>query len=423
MVRRAFPSEMVAGRQCARARACDNNGDGQVSTLKRILSEGFRVFFLLAGLYGVFVGVVWAVWLITSSGTGTSFLQAQDPIMWHAHEMIFGYAGAAMGGFFLTAVPNWTNTPAARLSFLSVAAGLWLAGRLAMWFSGALPPGLVAALDLSFVPILGLKIATQLIKRPKPQNLMFLLILTLLWLGNLTVHLEWSGVTQDSAGAGLRAGLFALCAMIVVLGGRITPAFTRNAMKREGVPEEQWPGTSALYDRASLVLGLLLPVLLLLSVPDALPAIVAVLLGIVQVLRISRWRAGWAWRQPILFALHLGLGTLGIGLILWGGAGLGLGHEVAALHVIGIGGVGGMTLAVMSRAALGHSGRPLIAPRAVAVSYGLLALTALARWLVPILSPAAYFPLMAGISLLWGFVFILFVLSLWPALTQPRVSG
>lgn len=394
-----------------------------MSTLKRILSEGFRVFFLLAGLYGVFVGLVWAVWLITATGTDATFLYAHDPIMWHAHEMIFGYAGAAMGGFFLTAVPNWTNTPAARLSFLSVAAGLWLAGRLAMWFSGALPPGLVAAFDLSFVPILGLKIATQLIKRPKPQNLMFLLILTLLWLGNLTVHLEWSGVTQDSAATGLRAGLFALCAMIVVLGGRITPAFTRNAMKREGVPEEQWPATCAVSDRASLVLGLLLPVFLLLPVPGVLPAIAAILLGVVQVLRISRWRAGWAWKQPILFALHLGLGTLGIGLILWGAAGLGLGHEVAALHVIGIGGVGGMTLAVMSRAALGHSGRPLVAPRAVALSYGLLALTALARWLVPILSPDAYFPLMAGISLLWGCVFILFVLSLWPALTQPRVSG
>ncbi|SFL76705.1 NnrS family protein [Shimia aestuarii] len=394
-----------------------------MSTLKRILSEGFRVFFLLAGLYGVFVGVIWAMWLVAVESSGESLLRASDPVMWHAHEMIFGYAGAAMGGFFLTAVPNWTNTPAARLSFLSVAAGLWLAGRLAMWGLGALPPGLVAALDLAFVPILGLKIATQLIKRPKPQNMMFLLILTLLWLGNLMVHLEWSGVTGATADAGLRAGLFALCAMIVVLGGRITPAFTRNAMKREGVGEEDWPVTCAVSDRASLVLGLLLPVLMLLSVPGFLSAIVAILLGVVQIIRLSRWRAGWAWKQPILFALHLGLGTLGVGLILWGAAAFGLGQEIAALHVIGIGGVGGMTLAVMSRAALGHSGRPLVAPRAVAVSYGLLALTALARWLVSILSPEAYFPMMAGVSLLWGLVFILFVFSLWPALTQPRVSG
>ncbi|MEP5009351.1 NnrS family protein, partial [Roseobacter sp.] len=328
--------------------------------------------------------------------------------------------GAAMGGFFLTAVPNWTNTPAARLSYLTVAAGLWLAGRLAIWFSGALSPEWVAALDLAFVPILSLKIATQLIKRPKPQNMMFLLILTLIWLGNLLVHLEWVGITTDTAHNGLRAGLFALCAMVVVLGGRITPAFTRNAMKREGMPEQSWPKTCKISDRASLVLGLLLPALTVAHAPQFAPGIVAILLGVVQLIRLTRWRAGWAWRQPILFALHLGLGLLGLGLILWGAAAFGLGQEIAALHVIGIGGIGGMTLAVMSRAALGHSGRPLVAPRAVTVAYAILAITALARWLVAILSPSAYFPLMTGLSLLWALGFLLFVLCLWPALTRPR---
>ena len=390
--------------------------------IRRILGEGFRVFFLFAGLYGVFTGLIWAAWLFSQGADTGSLLQVANPQLWHSHEMIFGYAGAAMGGFFLTAVPNWTNTPAARTSFLTIAAGCWLAGRLAMWFSGGLPPWSVAAMDLLFVPILGLKIATQLIKRPKPQNMMFLLILTLLWLGNLSVHLEWTGVLEDSVNSGLRAGLFALCAMIVVLGGRITPAFTRNAMKREGVAEAEWPVSVQPLEKAALILALTLPVLVLFQAPDWTQGGIASILGVVQIVRVLRWRGDWAWRQPILFALHLGLGMLGLGLILWGAAALGFGDEISALHLIGIGGVGGMTLAVMSRAALGHSGRPLVAPRAMSVAYGLLAVTAVARWGAASVGTEAYFVMMGGISLLWALVFILFTLSMWSALTQPRVK-
>ncbi len=388
--------------------------------LKRILSEGFRVFFLFAGLYGIFTGLVWAAWLM---GLGDGLSRLANPRMWHAHEMIFGYAGAALGGFFLTAVPNWTNTPAARPVFLSVAAGLWLAGRLALWLAGVLPAGWVMAIDLAFIPVLALKIASQLIKRPKPQNMMFLAILALLWVSNLMVHLEWTGLTANTADAGLRGGVFALVAMIVVLGGRITPAFTRNAMKREGLPEATWPGASKLSDRASMILGLLLPLSVLADLPDAAPGGIAMLLGLTQFARLARWRGFWAFGQPILFALHLALGVLGTGLILWGAALFGAGQELAALHVIGIGGVGGMTLAVMSRAALGHSGRPLVAPRAVAVSYGILAFVALARWAAGLLIPEGYTLLMAVLSLAWATVFGLYTLYLWPALTQPRAGS
>ena len=133
-----------------------------------------------------------------------------------------------------------------------------------------------------------------------------------------------------------------------------------------------------------------------------------------------RWRGGWAWRQPILFALHLGIGVLGLGLVLWGLSGLGIGDEVAALHVVGIGGVGGMTLAVMSRASLGHSGRPLVAPRPVAVGYGLLVLVAVLRWWGAGFDGAGYLPLMAVISLLWSLVFLLYLVALWSTWLKPR---
>lgn len=391
-----------------------------MQTLKTILSEGFRVFFMSAGLYGVFTGVVWALSLLAQEGLGWDPLIAEVPQMWHAHEMIFGYATAALGGFFLTAVPNWTNTPAARLNYLAVAASLWLVGRVAMWFAGVWPAGLVAVCDLAFIPILGVKIFSQLIKRPKPQNMMFLAILALLWVSNLMIHLDWMGYVASGEANGLRAGLFALVAMIVILGGRITPAFTRNAMKREGVPEDGWPQSTALVEKATVVLALALPVLVLIDLSESISGLAALFLGLLQGARLLQWRGAWAWRQPILFALHLGIGMLGLGLMLWGLAGFGIGDEVAAVHVVGIGGVGGMTLAVMSRASLGHSGRPLVAPRPVAFGYGLLAVVAGLRWWGAGIDSVPYLHLMALISLLWALVFLLYLVALWSTWVKPR---
>lgn len=393
------------------------------AVIARVFGEGFRIFFLAAGLYGLFVGGVWCIWLLVQTGTlpypGKSY--AMTAPMWHAHEMIFGYATAALGGFFLTAVPNWTGAPGARARFITLAAGLWLAGRLAMWCSAELPPVLVAVLDMAFVPILAAKIATQLIRRPKPQNMVFLLLLTLLWVANLLTHLEWIGLTSDTVDLGLRAGLLTLCSMIAILGGRITPAFTRNAMIRDGAPEEAWPVSVAVLDKAGLVIALLLPISLLVLGAGVETGVVALVLGLVQFLRMSRWRSVWALRQPILVALHIGLGMLALGLILWGLSLLSIGNEIAALHVLGIGCVGGMTLAVMSRAALGHSGRALIAPAPMVLAYGLVALAAILRWVGSDLS-IGYLTAMLIVDGLWVAAFALYLIAMWSALTGPRVA-
>ncbi|MCA0872486.1 NnrS family protein [Seohaeicola saemankumensis] len=391
-----------------------------LDAIRRVCSEGFRVFFLSAALFGLFAGVVWGLLLARPGIGGGSFAMA--PYLWHSHEMIFGYAGAAIGGFFLTAVPNWTGMPGARTVFITGAALVWLGGRVAMWYSGLLPAGLVAAVDLAFVPILASKIASQLIKRPKPQNLMFLLFLLAVWVSNLMTHLEWTGLTGDTAFAGLRGGLLAVCAMIVVLGGRITPAFTRNAMKRAGVPENRWPVSVQPVERAAVIGALVLPWLAIVPpVPGRLAGAVALGLGVVQAVRLARWRGLWTLNQPILWSLHLGLSLLALGLVLWGAAQWGIGGEVAAVHMLGIGCVGTMTLAVMSRAALGHSGRALVAPRPVAVAYGLMVLAALARW-AGAAADGLYLPLMELAAGLWSLAFVLFVLALWPALTGPKVT-
>ncbi|TQV78529.1 NnrS family protein [Denitrobaculum tricleocarpae] len=351
-----------------------------ITALRTLFSEGFRIFFLAAGLYAVISVGLWVGWLgIHATGAlVTEMPFAVPPHLWHAHEMVFGYAGAALGGFFLTAVPNWTGTKAARHLFIVAASGLWLAGRLAVWWSGALDPLLVAAIDLAFLPLLASKIATQLVKRPKPQNLMFLLLLTMVWCGNLLVHLEWSGLIDDGVWPGLRLGLLGTISIIVVLGGRIIPAFTRNAMTRSGI-ETNLPRSHRVLDGTAIATAILLPLLIVFAVPDIAVALVAFLTGALQAARLAGWRGRWTLSQPILWSLHLGFAMLATGYMALGLAFLDLFSEVAALHLLGIGAIGGMTLAVMSRAILGHAGKALTVSAPIALAYLLIALSAVLR--------------------------------------------
>lgn len=396
------------------------------AALKRLFGEGHRVFMLSAGLWAIAAMLIWTILLASLALGGVvgdpPFAPAAH--LWHAHEMVFGYASAAMGGFFLTAVPNWTGARAARHAFIATAAGLWLAGRLGLLFSASLPVLVVAGLDLAFLPLLAAKILTQLVQRPKPQNLMFLGVLTLIWLGNLLVHLEWLGRGGDAV-AGLRMGLFATCALIAILGGRVTPAFTRNAMQRAGI-EHNLPRDFPLLAIAAAVLSLALALTTgleaLLPVPRAILAIIGLGAGATIWLRLAFWRPVWTRRQPILWVLHAAYCALGLGYGLAGLAALGFGSEMAALHVLGIGAVGGMTLAVMSRATLGHSGRPLIAPRPVAMAYAVIFLAAAVRWSGSSLGDAAHDPGVLISGGLWILAFVLFVAGLWGAFWGARVD-
>lgn len=396
-----------------------------VRLFTRILGAPYRAFFLVAGLYALFTLGVWMLWLggpaLGIAVPAMAF--APPPHLWHGHELIFGYAAASVGGFLLTAVPNWTGGKGAPQIYVGLAVALWLAGRLAVWFSGALPASVVALADLSFLPLLGIQIAAMLIKRPKPQNVLFLLFLCLLWAGNLLVHLEWMGWAEDTLATGLRLGLLALCLMIAVLGGRVTPAFTRNAMKRVGVPESRWPRSRRPADLGAIVLTGLATLALAIGLPEPVIGVLALAGGAVQLLRIAFWRPLWTLGQPILWALHLGMAMLGAGLILWGLANLGLGSEVAALHVLGIGAVGGTTLAVMSRAILGHTGRELVAPAPVALAFGLIALAALLRWGAAEFATALYLPAMLVSGALWLLAFALYTAALWPAFTGARLPA
>jgi uncharacterized protein involved in response to NO len=336
--------------------------------------------------------------------------------------MVFGYAGAAIGGFLMTAVPNWAGNAIHPHRFVLLAVLLWLAGRVAIWGSGSLPPAWVAIVDLSFVPLVAARIAVQLVRRPKPQTFVFLAFLTLLWSGNLMVHLEWLGLADDTLATGLRVGLLSLCAMISVLGGRVTPGFTRNWMKRNDVAEHLWPRTPRVVTFAANGLTVLIPILLLMALPERAVGVVALGAGAAQLARLSFWRSSRTWRSPILMALHLSMLMLGLGLAFWGAGLAGATDEIAGLHILGVGAVGGMTLAVMSRAILGHTGRPLVAPTPVAIAYGLVVLSAICRWAATELAAAAY-PWMILVSgAVWIVAFALFLVALSPAMMAPRLA-
>lgn len=390
-----------------------------MTALERLFSEGFRVFFLAAGLFAVIAMGVWEAWLAVQTAGGSLDLPAAPaPHLWHAHEMIFGYGGAALAGFFLTAVPNWTGAKGAPHRYIAAVWSIWLAGRLAVWMSGHMPPIAVAAADLAFAPFLGAQILGQLIRKPKPQQMIFLVLLAAFWIANLMVHLEWLGRT-DTAWAGLRMGLVTLCCMIMVLGGRVTPGFTRNAMVQSG-RETDLPLNPMPSAAVAIAAAMALPVGYLFGLPDQIIGPVAVVAGMAGLIRVALWKGLWTLGKPILWTLHLSYAINALGLLLLGLANLGLGTEIAALHVLGIGAVGGMTLAVMSRATLGHTGRPLVASRRVALAYALVPLAALTRFLGAAL-PGLHDPAVLIAGALWIAAFALYLVDLWPVWWGPRV--
>lgn len=392
-----------------------------MTALKRLFSEGFRVFFLAAGLFALISMAVWEGYLIIQALGGVLDLPtAAPPHLWHAHEMIFGYGSAALGGFFLTAVPNWTGAKSAPHLFIAAVAGLWLAGRLAVGLSGHLPPGLVAVADLAFVPVLAAKLLTQLLKRPKPQQMILLAILTVYWIANLMAHTEWTGLTTDTAWAGLRAGLLTLGTMIMVLGGRVTPGFTRNAMVQAG-REDRLPQNPMPLAAIAIAAALTQPLGYLLGAPESWLAPFALIAGTAGLLRVALWRGVWTKDKPILWTLHLSYAMNALGFLTLGLADLGLTSEIVALHLLGVGGVGGMTLAIMSRATLGHTGRALVAPRPVALAYALIPLAAVARCLGAEI-PALATPAVLAAGALWLAAFGLFTTALWPVFWGPRAK-
>lgn len=384
------------------------------------LQAGFRFYFLSAGVFAILTMAVWIGWLAIHDlgGTFTSLPMKMPPHQWHAHEMLFGYIVAVMAGFFLTAVPNWTGAPSARTYFVAATGAVWIAGRLVLWASADIPAAVVAAVDLAFIPLLMLKIGGNLLRKTQLRNLVFLALLLAMFSGNLLMHLEWLGFLDSGADRGARLGLFTSAAMIVIIGGRVVPGFTRNALNRRG-HEGALPATRPVIDRLAILSSCFAALASATDLPLVLLGLLCLCAGALNLCRLSGWCGLHVLREPILWVMHVAFLLLAAAyLVLAAGYITDEVSEVAGLHLLAIGGIGVMTLAMMTRASLGHTGRPLRVHRMIVVAYLCLIASAVVR------SSAGglidYFQIMYISAAFWITAFVLYFLIYFPILAAER---
>lgn len=376
------------------------------------LHGGYRLLFACGALWAV---VVVLLWVGALAGRWTLPI-AMAPLAWHQHEMLFGYLGAVIGGFVSAAMPNWTGRPTVAGWRVLAVVGLWLAARLAILFSGTVPPLVGATLDVVYLLLL-LGYAAREIFASGNRNKPILIILFLFATACGLDHAAAMGAIADPA-LGMRLGLALILMLISLIGGRIIPAFTRNWLTRQGRADES-PPLANRFDMA--VIGATAVALLGWAVaPDArVTAGLLVLAGGLQAVRLSRWAGLKTVRDPLLFVLHISYAWLPLGLIMLGCA---IVHPFvpvsSAVHALGAGAMGAMTLAVMTRATRGHTGRPLEADRATVCLYLLVHLGALLRVVAPLL-PFDYMTVIAVAGGLWCGAFILFLIVYAPMALLP----
>ncbi len=391
-----------------------------------LMSHGFRPFFLLAGFYAALSMALWI-------GALQGYWHLATPwpaIHWHAHEMLFGFIAAVIAGFLLTAVPQWTDTSRVQGTPLAILLLSWLLGRAAAWASPWLPSEVVAVCDLLFLPLLLFLVAIPIYTARRTRNYGIPVLLLLLFLGNVLVHFEFIGRTLATARQGLHLGVAAVVLLVAIIGGRVVPAFTRNTLRRRGDPSVVTtnPKIAALALVAmTCTFGLeLLPALLQLQ-PAGLGRVVGVASMLTAGLLLAR---SWNWHisrtldEPILCILHFGQAWLVIGFALKGiGLLTGTVLPSAALHTFTAGAIGTMSLAFMTRAALGHAGRPLVASPPIVLAYALVILGAVARVFPPIFWPSSYTFSIATGGLCWIVAYGIYTAVFWPILTRPRIDG
>ena len=377
-----------------------------------LLSYGFRPFFLFGALWAALAVVLWLPML-----SGHLVLPSTlAPLEWHVHELVYGYVPAIVAGFLLTAVPNWTGRLPVVGMRLAMLFAIWIAGRLAMLFSLPIGAGIAAAVDLAFLAVLGLVIAREIVAGKSTRNLKVLAGVALLLTGNALFHLEVIAGIGD--GHGTRLGIAAAILLIMLIGGRIIPSFTRNWLVRSG--PGRLPTPFDRFDAAVLFASGVALASWTIAPQAATTAVLAVAAAVLNAVRLGRWAGDRTTDEPLVLILHIAYAFIPIGFFLLA---LGIGQpDVVApsgsLHGWTTGAVGIMTLAVMTRASLGHTGRPLIATRPVQLIYLAAVVAALARI-------AAAFDVLRELMLqlsatAWAAAFGGFVIAFGPQLLRRR---
>jgi len=371
---------------------------------------GFRPFFLATGLYAV---LMMALWLLVLRGAFTP--GELPPAVWHGHEMLFGFAVAVIAGFLLTAAKNWTGIPTPSGLPLAALFGLWLAGRVSFLVPD-LPPGWVAGIDLSFLPVLAVTLALPIVRAKQLNNYPFPFMLLALTVANTLVHGETLGLS-GTARLGLHLAVYVVVAMIMVMGGRVIPSFTDNKLHTRA---RRWTSIERLVPLITV-----LALVAALVAPDSrITALLAALAAAAHAIRLAGWYTPKIWSVPLLWILHLGYAwiVLGFALLALSAAGVSA-VAVSALHAFTAGAIGVLTLGMMARVSLGHTGRMLEPAPLMTRAFVAINLAAVIRVALPLSFPAVYAQGMAAAGVAWIAAFGLFALIYTPILLRPRVDG
>jgi uncharacterized protein involved in response to NO len=382
-----------------------------------MLSAGFRPFFLAAALWAALAVPLW----LAAYSAGLVLPIRLAPSVWHAHEMIFGFAGASIAGFLLTAIPNWTGRLPLQGLPLAMLALLWVLGRIGILISAGVGAPVAALADLCFPLAFLAVVAREILAGKNWRNLSMVSALSLLFVGNLLVHLDALGLA-DTADLGNRIGIMTVLMLISLVGGRIIPSFTRN-WQAKFRPQIEEPVPEGRFDLVVMAgTGVALAVWVISPEVTATFWVLAAA-GIALALRLSRWRGLHTAREPLILILHFGYAWLAFGLLLLALDGIfEIVPSAAALHALTVGAIGTMTLAVMTRASLGHTGHPLTAGPVTKTAYVLVTSAAVLRVLSPLAGEHAEAALwLAGAF--WTGAFGLFAIFYGRILIRPRLAG
>lgn len=377
-----------------------------------LFTLGFRPFFLLALFHAAFSVALWITVF-----AGVSGLVGKFDMLWHGHEMLHGFAVAAIFGFLSTAAQTWTGVRSVHGMRLAALVGLWVGGRAAMLVVGTEPDIVAAVLDLSFLPLAGALLAFQLGRSGQRHNQVFLLLFAVLWSGNAAYHLERWGILEGWAQRGLHLALGAVILMIVIIGGRVIPFFSERAVS--GYARRHLKGLTPLAMGTTVTWA----VAKLAIASPSLVAALALLAAIANAARLGIWADRRILRIPILCILYVGYAWLPIGFGLDALAFYGIVSSTVATHAFTAGAIGTMIVAMISRVSLGHTGRPIQAARATVWAYGLVTVGAIFRVVGPMALPTAYVATIAVSGVLWAAGFVFLFIEYAGVLLAPRVDG
>lgn len=377
---------------------------------------GFRPFFLGAALFSVTTMSWWmAVYILGWQSRPLNI----SPATWHAHEMIFGYSIAVIAGFLLTAVKNWTGIQTPHRSSLVLLFLLWMVGRVLPYFSQTVPINLIAVVDNSFLGILFLVVAFPVIRARQWKQVGILSKILLMLASNVTFYLGVTGVVEKGIHWGLYSGLYLILSLIFVMGRRVIPFFIER-----GVDEPVQLTNRKWVDRSSLVLFIGFWVADVFVADSNVTAVLAGILFLLHTVRLKDWYTSAMWRKPLLWVLYVAYGFLVLGFLFKATMPvLGL-SPFLAIHAFTVGGIGLITLGMMSRVALGHTGRNIKdPPTTLSWVFSLLLAAAIVRVIFPLVNTSQYILWIGFSQVLWILAFGLFLLVYSPILLQPRVDG